>query len=101
MSDTPLFGNQDEQEAAYAPQQRPGNDAGAVRADQEEGGDPGPRDSALGVLAPLAAASAQTSGEVQGSQGPVSSNTGVPPGGGVLAGAAMADALPEHEERRD
>lgn len=94
MSDRPLFGNQDEQEA--------GNNPEAARATAEATGRETAVDgSALGVLAPLAAASGQTSGETQGSQGSVSANTGVPPGGGVLAGAAMADALPDDEERRD
>ena len=82
MSDRPLFQNADEQERAYAPQQRPEGDAQAmVQADDGLGAGGAAGDDAQGAISGGGAGGAMpipgpgASGMLQGTAGDVSGTT--------------------------
>ncbi len=87
MSDTPLFQNTDEQEAAYAPQQLPAGNPEERDAVIEEG------DTELGpaaaLVVPVAAGGALAGGGATGQIGS-GGQSQAPPVGPAIAGAALA-----------
>lgn len=98
MSDKPLFQNMDEQEAAYAPDQLPGDDPNARRptdeiTDSDRRAQPGD-----GVVVPAAAAGMAGGAALGGGLGTAGGMTGVPAAGPVVAGAALAGDLPAERD---
>ncbi len=99
MSERPLFQNMDEQEAAYAPQQRPEGDAIDQVAADEGTSDQG---TAAGAAAlPVAATGGAVNSPGLGYSGGTAGTTGgmVPAVGAVALGNHLADQ--DEAERRD
>ncbi len=90
MSDQPLFRESDEQEAVFAPEQRPGAD------DQDNGGQPGLDQPPLAVPA-----AGILGGGLAGASGPGSGNlgTGVPGAASAELAAETSDDDSDDPER--
>lgn len=95
MTEKPLFQNNDEQEALFAPQQLPAGSAGERKANLDEGAGPDSDLTNVGLLPGAAAVGANTGGT-----GPAT-GAGTLSGVAPIAGGAAADDPAINEGEQD